>query len=60
MEQHKCKNKVILNKGIEALPCPEPVKTKTRGQIPDGSPSVAISSPAEIIAALAAANEEYM
>lgn len=37
-----------------------PVKTKTRGQILDGSPIVAISSPIEITAAFAEANEEYM
>lgn len=41
-------------------PFPEPVNTKSRGQIPDGSPKVAISSPTEITAALAAAKEVYM
>ena len=43
-----------------SIPFPEPVNTKTRGQIPGGSPWAAISSPTEITAALAAANEEYM
>lgn len=33
---------------------------KTRGQIPDGNPKVAISSPTEITAAFAAAKEEYI
>jgi hypothetical protein len=32
----------------------------TKGQIPDGNPKVAISSPTEITAALAAAKDEYM
>jgi hypothetical protein len=36
------------------------VKTNTRGQIPNGSPWLAISSPTEITAAFAAANEEYI
>lgn len=42
------------------IPFPEPVNTKISGHIPDGSPKVAISSPTEIIAALAAAKEGYM
>lgn len=42
------------------IPFPAPVKTKTRGQILDGSPIVAISSPTEITAAFAVASEEYM
>ncbi len=42
------------------VPFPEPVNTKTSGQIPEGSPWVAISSPTEITAALAAAKEGYM
>lgn len=37
-----------------------PVNIKTIGHIPEGSPRVAISSPTEIIAALAAAKEEYI
>lgn len=44
----------------ETLPFPEPVNTKTRGQIPKGNPWVAISSPTEMTAALAAAKEGYM
>lgn len=43
-----------------SIPFPDPVNTKTRGQIPDGNPWAAISSPTEITAALAAAKEEYM
>lgn len=42
------------------VPFPVPVNTNTNGQIPDGNPCVAISSPTEIIAALAAANEGYI
>lgn len=42
------------------IPFPEPVNTKTRGDILDGSPWVAISSPTAMTAALAAAREEYM
>lgn len=42
------------------VPFPEPVKTKTSGQIPAGNPRVAISSPTEITAALAAAKDEYI
>jgi len=45
---------------LNTIPFPEPVNTKTRGQIPNGSPCVAISSPTEITAALAAAREGYM
>lgn len=45
---------------MENLPFPEPVNMKINGQIPDGSPRVAISSPTEITAALAAAKEGYM
>lgn len=42
------------------VPFPEPVNIKTNGQIPGGRPWVAISSPIEITAALAAAKEGYM
>ena len=42
------------------IPFPFPVKTKTRGQIPDGSPIVAISSPTDMTAAFAEAKEGYM
>lgn len=42
------------------VPFPEPVKTKTKGEIPEGSPNVAISSPTAITAALAAAREGYI
>lgn len=45
---------------IIALPFPEPVNTKTSGQIPNGNPWVVISSPTEITAAFAAAKEGYM
>lgn len=45
---------------FKKLPFPVPVKTNTRGQIPNGSPWLAISSPTEITAAFAAANEEYI
>lgn len=45
---------------IIIIPFPEPVNIKTRGQIPDGNPNVAISSPTEITAAFAAAKEEYI
>lgn len=48
------------NQRLMTVPFPEPVNTKTRGQIPDGSPRVAISSPTEITAALAAARDEYI
>lgn len=41
-------------------PFPSPVKTMTIGEIPDGSPKVAISSPTAITAAFAAAREGYM
>lgn len=44
----------------EAIPFPVPVKTKTRGQMPDGSPKVEISSPTDMTAALAAASDGYM
>lgn len=59
----KEKNIKVENEAITinfGIPFPEPVNTKTRGQICDGSPMVAISSPTEITAALAAASEEYM
>jgi hypothetical protein len=42
------------------LPFPTPVNTNTIGQIPDGSPNVAISSPTAMTAALAAASEGYI
>jgi hypothetical protein len=42
------------------IPFPSPVKINTIGQIPDGSPSVAISSPTAITPALAAASEGYI
>lgn len=42
------------------IPFPEPVNMKTKGQIPAGNPSVAISSPTEITAAFAAAKAEYI
>ncbi|CAE5956310.1 unnamed protein product [Arabidopsis arenosa] len=45
---------------LKKLPFPVPVKTNTRGQIPNGSPWLAISSSTEITAAFAAAKEEYI
>jgi hypothetical protein len=45
---------------VKYTPFPSPVNTKIVGEIPDGSPSVAISSPTAIIAALAAAREGYI
>ena len=45
---------------VFSVPFPEPVKIKTRGQIPAGNPRVAISSPTEITAALAEAKDEYI
>jgi hypothetical protein len=42
------------------LPFPTPVNTNTIGQIPDGSPNVAISSATAMTAALAAASEGYI
>lgn len=52
----------VITKGFVfiKLPFPVPVNTKTTGEIPHGSPSVAISSPTAITAALAAAKEEYI
>lgn len=42
------------------IPFPEPVNTMTKGQISGGKPWVAISSPTDITAALAAARDGYM
>lgn len=47
-------------KRYSKLPFPVPVNTNTIGQIPDGSPNVAISLPMAMTAALAAASEGYI
>lgn len=47
-------------KRYSKLPFPVPVNTNTIGEIPDGSPNVAISSPMAMTAALAAASEGYI
>lgn len=50
----------LIHNSIVKVPFPEPVNVKTRGQIADGNPIVAISSPTEITAAFAAAKDGYI
>lgn len=59
-KQTKRKEKKRNEKKRGSSPFPEPVNTKTRGQIPKGRPADAISSPTATTAAFAAVNDEYM